>query len=222
MEETQIPLSSLASFISQHTHDVRNGLNCLELEAALLQSQLSDKEAVEGLERMRKQLRVLGLQLRSLSLQIHQPEASPGPIEARVLMVIWKQKHESLLPDAPEVVWKNGVGDEVVNVDVEMIASVFRELMVNAAYFSKGSTVEVSALAEGGKVVFELQEPKAEAPDTSRWGQPFFTTRRNAYGLGLWSAGRMLSANKATLEQKFAPETKRLTSRITLPVFEAR
>ena len=217
MDDSHIPLHRIATFVSHHTHNVRNGLNSIDLEAALLQELSTDAETTSSLERIRKQLRTLVLQLRTLSGQIHEPHPAPGPISARVLFVIWRQKHAALLPDAPEVTWLDEVGEEKVNVDVEMMATVFRELLVNAALFSKGVPVTVSARSEAGQVVFEMSEPKAEAVDTQSWGLPFHTTRRGAYGLGLWSAHRLMAANHLTLEQQYHPETKCLTSRVVLP-----
>ena len=32
MNEPQIPWARIVAFVRQHTHDVRNGLNCLDLE----------------------------------------------------------------------------------------------------------------------------------------------------------------------------------------------
>jgi signal transduction histidine kinase len=101
---------------------------------------------------------------------------------------------------------------------VEMIARVFRELLTNAAAYSKGAPLTITARAADGTVVFELKEPKKEALDTSSWGQPLFTTRRGGYGLGLWTARRMLQANGATLLQRYTPEDAALTTQIILPV----
>lgn len=213
----EIPCKRVAEFVKQHTHDVRNGLNSLDLETAFLKELVDDEEATASVGRIQKQLRSLALQLRTLSARFQNPQPVPGPIAARVLLQIWREKHLALT--APlEVRWVDELSDEQVNVDVEMMAAVFRELLANAAAFSTGGPVSVTARTTKAGVSFELREPKKEALDTSAWGQPFFTTRRGGYGLGLWTARRMMQANGATMEQRHVPADECLTTQIILPV----
>ncbi|MDZ4403973.1 MAG: hypothetical protein U1A53_14965 [Prosthecobacter sp.] len=213
----EIPWTRVAEFVRQHTHDVRNGLNSLDLETALLNELVADGEATASVGRIRKQLRSLALQLRALSALFQDPQPVAAPIPARVLLQIWREKHAAL-QDVLEVWWVDELGDERVSVDVEMMAAVFRELLTNAAEFSTGDPVAVTARAKGGEVIFELREPKKEALDTSAWGQPFSSTRRGGYGLGLWTARRMMQANGATLVQRYVPEDSCLMTQIILAV----
>ncbi|HBJ82874.1 MAG TPA: hypothetical protein DDZ88_03160 [Verrucomicrobiales bacterium] len=212
----EIPWKRIADFVRQHTHDVRNGLNSLDLETALLNELVADGEAAASVGRIRKQLRSLALQLRALSALFQEPQPVAAPIAARVLLQIWREKHAGL-QDLLEVRWVDELGEERVSVDVEMMASVFHELLANAAEFSTGGPVTITARAKGGEVIFELREPKKEALDTSAWGQPFFSTRRGGYGLGLWAAHRMMQANGATFMQRYIPTDSCLTTRIVLP-----
>ena len=213
----EIPWKRVAGFVRQHTHDVRNGLNSLDLETTLLNELVTDGEATASVERMQKQLRALALQLRSLAALFQDPQVVAAPIAARVLLQIWREKHAAL-QDVLEVQWVDELGDEIVNVDVSMMATVFRELLTNATDFSMGDPVRVTARAANGEVVFELREPKTEVLDTSTWGQPLSTTRRGGYGLGLWTARRMMQANGASLLQRYVPEEACLLSQIILPL----
>lgn len=215
--EPEIPWKRVADFVRQHTHDVRNGLNSLDLETTFLQDLVTDEEASSSVARIQKQLRSLAGQLRTLSAQFQNPQPFAAPIPARVLLQIWREKHAALQGPL-EVRWVDELGDEEVSVDVEMIASVFRELLTNAAAFSKGGPVTATARAGNGSVIFELTEPKQEALDTSAWGRPLFTTRRGGLGLGLWTAHRMLQANGASLVQRYLPADSCLTSQIILPM----
>lgn len=214
----EIPLKRMSEFVRQHTHDVRNGLNSLDLEATYLAELVTDSEAVASVERIQRQLRTLAQQLRGLSMKFQSPQPLAAPMAARVLLQIWREKHQAL-PKAPEVRWEDELGSEEVNVDVGMMAAVFQELLTNAAAFSTHAPMTVTARVADREIILELREPKTEALDTSAWGQPFYTTRRGAYGLGLWSAHRMLQANGATLVQRYAPEDGCLISRIVLAVF---
>ncbi len=215
-QEPDIPLKRVVSFVRQHAHDFRNGLNCLDLETAILEEFVSGDEGQACLRRLRKQLRSLAEQLRSLSSRFQDPQPVTGSISARELLLIWREKH-SALEDPPEVSWQDKFGDEKVSVDVEMIAAVFRELLVNAGAFSKGASLTVSAHFADGNAIFELREPKKEKLDPSSWGHALSTTRSDGYGLGLWGARRLIHANGAKIMQRYTPEDEMLTTQISIP-----
>ena len=214
--ETAIPLARIAEFVRQHTHNVRNSLNSLELESGLLQEFVLDAEGQASTERIRRQLRSLAEDMRALSAVFQDPVPTAGPLPARDLWLIWQEKHAQL-PEAPEVRWVDALGGQTVNVDAEMMAFVFRELLLNATRFSPGSPLTVTARAKAGEVIFELREPKKAAVDPGTWGQPFSTVRRTGYGLGLWAARRFTEANGATFAQQYAAEDGALTTRIVFP-----
>lgn len=219
MNDTPIPSQRVAAFVRQHTHDVRNTINCMDLEMELMSDVGMDAEIADGLKRVREQLRSLELQMKALSSAFHEPRPMAAPIGARVLLQIWREKHAEL-NGALEVQWLGEIGPEEVNVDVEMMSSVFKELLANAAAFSPNGPLTATASAKGGKVLFELREPKKEAVDPSGWGQPFGTHTRGRYGLGLWGAKRMAEANGATLSQRYDAPTSSLVSEISVPVHQ--
>ena len=218
-EETQIPLTRLAAFVRQHTHDVRNALNSLELETALLQELVADPEGVACVDRIRSQVRAFGGQMRLLSVIFQDLRPDAAPIAASELFLIWKDQQAGL-KEPPEVEWTGSLGAEKVNVDTTMMSAVFRELLANAAAFRSGGTVTASARREGDDVVFELREPKTAVLDTSRWGEPLVTTRCGGYGLGLWSAKRLLAANHSRITQEQAPGDMALVTCVSVPVLK--
>ncbi|WP_395735952.1 hypothetical protein [Prosthecobacter sp.] len=118
---------------------------------------------------------------------------------------------------APEVSWDDQLGEEDVDVDVEFMASVFNELLVNAKAFSRGAALKIKAYREDSRVVFELSEPKNDPVDTSTWAQPFSALCHDHYGLGLWSAKRMINACNASLTQQYLPAESCLLTKITIP-----
>ena len=215
--EPDIPWARFAAFVRQHTHDVRNGLNGLDLETALLLELVAEGEGRDCVGRVREQVRALGTQMRELSALIHDLKPISAPLAARDLFLIWKEQHAGL-PKPIEVQWVDELAAEVVNVDVGMMASVLRELLANAAAFSEGGTATASARCEGDEVIFELREPKTGALDPSAWGEPLATTQRGGYGLGLWSARRLIEANRARIEQRHVASEGALVTRIFLPV----
>ena len=215
--EPEIKWSRLAAFVRQHTHDVRNGLNSLDLETALLFEIVADSEGRECIQRQREQVRAIGAQMRELAARFQNPKPILAPLAARDLFLIWEDQQADL-PKPLAVQWVDELGTEQVNVDAGMMANAFRELLENAAAFSEGGTMTASARCEGDEVIFDLREPKTGALDPSAWGEPLATTRRGGYGLGLWSARRLLVANHARIEQRHVASEGALLTRIFLPV----
>jgi signal transduction histidine kinase len=216
MEDTQIPWSRLSGFIRKHAHDVRNDLNSLDLESTLLEEIVPEGEAKEGVARIRKQVRALTAQMRLLSARFQIPSPFAAPMPAKVVLTIWQERCAAL-PKAPEFKWVDKLVDEKVNVDVEMIATVIQELIVNAAAFAQNRPITITAKSDKSVVIFEMQEPKTSPLDTRAWGQPFFSTRTGGHGLGIWTARRLVEANHGTLVQHFAPEASALISQVVLP-----
>lgn len=211
-----VPWANLAAFFRQHTHDVRNDINGIDLEMELLQELQSDPEALESMNHIRQQLRGMEQRLRSLSVLFHELSPEASPIAASVLLQIWREKH-AVLPQAGEVAWVNHLDGETVNVDEEMMGRVFMELLDNAAAFSAGALVTVTGKLEDGMAVFEVSEPKTAAVDPAAWMQPFRSTRHGHHGLGLWTARRMAEANGASFEQRFDDKAGCLVTRVALP-----
>jgi signal transduction histidine kinase len=214
--EPDIPCAHVAEFVRKHIHDLRNVLNTLELETGLLRELVSGDEARVSADRVCKQVRVLADRLRSLSESFRDTEPMTAPITARELLLIWREQHATV-EGAPEVQWVDNLGDEKVTVDVEMMVKIFREILSNAAAFAQGSPVVITMRSERKAVTFELREPKAEVLDPSQWGRPFSRTRQGHYGLGLWSARRMVQAHGATFEQRYLTRERQLMTRLCLP-----
>jgi signal transduction histidine kinase len=216
MEETQIPCERVAGFIRQHAHDVRNDLNGIDLESALLLELVPEGEARSGVDRIRKQVRSLAQKFRALSARFHIGQPISGPMPASALLSIWRERHGAL-PNPPEVTWQDNSKNAQVSADVEMLAEVFQELLNNAITFEGAGPLVISAKVDEDLVTFELREPKKSSVDPLSWGAPFFSTRRGSYGLGLWTARRMVEANKGTFVQRYVPEDSALLTQIILP-----
>ena len=210
--------SHLAQFIRQHTHDVRNQLNGLDLEAALLGDLVAGGEAAESVARIRAQIRRAGQELRTLTAKFAEPQPTLALYAARELFLIWQDQLAAIHP-TPAVEWRDTLGSEQVNVDAAMLAEVFRELLANAQAFGTGAPLHAAARVEDGHVVFELREPQPAPLETASWGRaPFASTRSGHHGLGLWWAQRSIAANGGQHTRRFALETMELVTRLRVPV----
>ena len=217
--DPEIPPARVAQFIRQHTHDVRNGLNSLDLEGALLQEVVTDEEGRQSVDRLRRQLRRVANELRILSARFQDPLPHRGRLAAGEILLIWREQNASL-PTPLEIGWGDQIGVAAVEVDAVMLAEIFHELLSNAAAFPATGPLAVNARRDGDRLVLELCEPKKEPVDVTGWGEiPFTTTRRGAYGLGLWSARRLAEANEIRLERHFSPPGS-LVTRMTLAMLQ--
>jgi len=213
--DPQIPWTQLAAFVRQHTHDVRNHLNGLDLEAALLAELVEGGEAKASVDRLRRQIRTCANQLRALSSKFSEPPTGRAAVPASMLMLVWQDQAAALEPK-PEVAWAEDVGDAKVTVDPESLAQTFRELLVNATSFGSGKPLQAKAEVTDGHVQFTLSEPKDAPVDPSQW-TPLKSTRRGGYGLGLWNADRRIEASHGHIERRYDSSAGQLVTTITFP-----
>ena len=216
MLPTLVELSAVAAFLRQHTHDIRNHLAGLVLEAAVLAETITDSPGAEGVARMQRQIRALAAELKILADKFSADETHRAPCAASELFLIWQEQAASLGLDA--ITWGSTLGDERINVDVAAVCAVLRELLVNAKQFTGIAGLAAMADARDGKIAFELRETKRETLDPSGWGaKPFVSTKRGGYGLGLWQAARVVAANGGEVTRVFLPKGTLVTKLIFPP-----
>ncbi|MEO8351834.1 MAG: hypothetical protein ABI680_08880 [Chthoniobacteraceae bacterium] len=194
----------IAAFVRQHTHDLRNHLNGLDLEAALLSELVNDAEAVDSVKRMRAQVRKLASDLRSLSARFAEPKPDPTPFTAADFVAICEDQADSLAMEL--VVTANPPPETLINVDGTAISHAFREILANAKEFGEGR-VSLDVTASSDTVSFAFREKCSPDVDPSCWGRiPFVSTKRGGYGLGLWEADRTIAANGGVVTRRVEPE----------------
>lgn len=213
----EISWTSVATFVRQHTHDVRNHLNSLDLEAALLAELVTDEEGRSSVTRLRRQIREAANSLRALSGKFSDPKPNAMPMSARDIFEIWQEQHAAM-ENAPAVNWTDELGSEKVSLDPDAITASCRELLENAKAF-KSAGLQASAKVDGSEVVYELREKKEAPVDPGCWGRaPFGSTRRGGYGLGLWEMDRRVRASGGEVERSFDSKTSELVTTLRFPV----
>ena len=220
-----VPWERVDRFVGQLTHDIRNGLNAIELQLTFLGEISTDPEAVEEVKRVRATLGNVTRQLQTLRV-------ATGAIRLYLLEYpaseFFDDLRERLVKSHPgsedRVAWETNFGpDSMLAVDPELTLSALLELLGNALVFSDvaGSPIHVEVSTAGDRAIVTLHEPQPRRPDIAPqdWGRtPLLTTRRGAYGLGLFRARRSFEAQGGRLEVVYSAENQRLTTTVMLPI----
>lgn len=216
--DTDLSWPAVAAFMRQLTHDVRNQLNGLELEATLIAESVTSEEALESLARIREQLHHVAGSLRALSSKFVEPSPTLSPIAAAELYLIFQEQAASM-ENLPPIDWGHTLEREQINVDATELANVAKELLTNAREFSADGRLEIRGRAETGNVIYEFREPKSACLQTEPWGHaPFRSTKRNGYGLGLWEARRLVEANNGKITHEYKPDPQHLLTTLSFPI----
>ncbi len=224
--EVTVPFERVGALVRQLTHDVRNGLNGMELQAAFVAELLRDPEdaadALLALQRLRTLIAEQGKMLQRCSARFHVPPPNFVTYPAKHFVEDFRARLAKTLPDfAPQVAWTEDLADEAIPVDVEMIFAALGEILQNAAHFQeRGEPVAAHAKVDGEIFQIELREHRtalSSAPAT--WGrEPLVSTRPGGYGLGIFHARRLLAAHGGGVEFTHDPASAQLTTRIFLPL----
>lgn len=219
-----VPWERIEQFVGKLTHDIRNGLNAFELQLTFLGEISTDPEAVAEIKRLRGTLADITRQLQAV--RTASSATTPYPIEypATDFFEDLRERYQKASPAltaASEWVI-NVTQDCVLHVDPELTITALRELLANADHFADQTLPRFSCIVTGGDtaVEFTLKEPRTALPGTALedWGRtPLASTRRGAYGLGLFRARRILEAQGGGLKVSYSATQQLLETTATLP-----
>lgn len=220
--DTDIPFDRVAAFLRQLTHDVRNNLNAMDLQAAYAVELISDPEAADEVRRIRQLIQQATKQLQQLSGNFQTPHPNLVDYSAKIFVEDLQDRLKKTFPEqAGEVEWSVNLGDESVDVDLELVFSAIAELFRNAFQFREaGGAIRADVTVENARMVFRLIEAKSGVPsEPASWGNaPLISTRRGGYGLGLFRARRILEVQGATLSFSHNSTSAQLITTVTLPL----
>jgi nitrogen fixation/metabolism regulation signal transduction histidine kinase len=222
-ETVMVPLDRVATFVRQVTHDIRNNLNSLDLQSAFVAEIVEDPEAVEEVRRIRAIVQQSAKALQALSANFWSAQPSPITYSAGIFVEDLRDRLVKQHPDqAPQVQWTVEIDEAAsIAIDIEMIFAAIAEVFKNSFQFREaGQPISARAFIEDGQFVLEVREAKtsvASAPEG--WGrEPFVSSRRGGYGLGLFRARRLLGLHGGRLEFVYDSGSALLLSRIFLPL----
>jgi nitrogen-specific signal transduction histidine kinase len=221
-EQIAVPYPRVTGLVRQLTHDVRNGLNNIDLQAAFLQELVSDPEAVPEIKRLRAMVTESAKMLQSFSSSFWLATPNTVTYSAQMFFEDFRMRLEKLLPEqAPEIRWTVKLREEAISVDLEMLFRGLAEFFKNAFQFREGTRpIEARVSATAGKLVVELIEGKSAVPsDPETWGrEPLVSTRRGGFGMGLFYARQVLGVHGGTATAVYDAGKEHLTTRLSLPL----
>jgi signal transduction histidine kinase len=224
-EAPLVPFERVVSMVRHLTHDARNGLNSVDLQAAYVAELVTDDETRREVKQLRAMISNATKLFQSLSARFWVASPHFVTYSAPMFMEDFRDRLKRMLPDhAGEIAWTEEIADTSVRVDVEMVFSGLSEFFKNAFDFREaGQKIEAHAATMDGHFLMELREGKTVLPSpATEWGiDPLISTRRAGYGLGLFHARQILALHGADLAFDFDSAAGRLTTRITFPIAEA-
>ena len=220
--DPEVPLSRVATFIRQVTHDVRNDLNSMDLQAAYAVELNTDPEAIEEVRRIRQLIQQAAKRLQALSANFQLNQPNLVTYSAKIFVEDLRDRLTKIFPEQmPAVEWTVSLGEEMIAIDIEMIFGAIAEVFRNAFQFREaGQPITASVSSANGRMVLEVQEGKTTVPsDPATWGnEPLVSTRRGGYGLGLFRARRIFGVHGGEITASHDSASARLTTRVSLPL----
>jgi two-component system sensor histidine kinase RegB len=214
-----VPFSRMAQFLRLLAHDVRNDLNAVDLLTAYIRD-LAAEPGVRGeLDQLRTAIRYGSERMQRLSRAFQNPEPEKFPIPLRVLVENFqKNTAQNSGVSIARMRWKETPAEGVLSVDSVLLEELLHELVENALAFSaEDGTVEFRVEESASGLVFVVEQELAETlcGEPGEWGkQPFTSTRRGHYGLGLFRARRLVEALGGSLHFVAEPFRGVLQSRV--------
>jgi signal transduction histidine kinase len=221
-EEITVPFPRVTGLVRQLTHDIRNGLNNIDLQSAYLLELVAEPQAAAEMKRLRGMVGEAAKMLKDFSARFWLPTPNFVKYSARMFMEDFRHRLEKLAPEeSPAVEWTVSLREESISVDLEMLSRALMEFFRNGQQFREnGGPMEARVRARDNWLEMELRERKSSVsspPET--WGlEPLVSTRRGGFGMGLFYARQVLEVHGGEVVATFDPEAKQLTTRLSLPI----
>ena len=220
-----VPWSSAERFVGLFTHDIRNGLNAVELQLTLLGEISDDPGVKEEVKRVRASVAGITRQLHAVRIVTAAPTPHLLPYPAADFVEDFRERFERQHPaDPARIHWEIELGDRSLSIDPELSMAALLELLNNSLLFATDNSriaVRIEDRADG--MTLTIRQPAGTAPASSPqdWGKtPWSSSRRNGYGLGAFQARRTIETQKGTLHFAYSEEDQSVVTTVVLPAAE--
>ena len=148
--------------IRRHVHDVRNSVNCLDLQAVLLSEVTTDPEVAGTLRRMRAELTRLEATVKALQYKFTEP--APLTLTSGDLLYLWQRQIDPLETADRRMAWSPPPVALAITLDAHAVLSVMRELVLDAWGRAPASVLKAAVITTSHGIALELREPISSPP----------------------------------------------------------
>ena len=153
-----LPLSreAVGALVKRHTHDLRNFLNGLGMELALVSESADPAEKLAAVKRIHREMKCSETVLRSF--------AAKFVVEAKTSVSVsdiveqWMSDARTLLPEC-SIAWDTKAGEAVLQVEPGLLRGVLGDLLVFTARKGSGQPVNAGCSSEINRVAFSISCP---------------------------------------------------------------
>jgi two-component system sensor histidine kinase HydH len=211
-EEKRLLLSRL---LGRLAHEIRNPLSSLDIHLQLFEEDL-DEMAPQAKAKLASRLDVIHGELHRLDAIVEQFLRLAGPSAPDLAPVdlakIIGHVCDVLQPEAAtreiEIVTRPADNLPLVPADADQLIQATLNLVINALQaVDRRGRVELGAMADGDGVVLEVRDtgPGVTVGNLGTIFEPYFTTKAEGSGLGLWIAQQIIAAHGGTIRAANAP-----------------
>ncbi len=205
----------LARLLARLAHEIRNPLSSLDIHVQLLEEDLGSL-APQMREQLNSRLEIIHGELHRLESIVSQFLRLTGPsaldLESVEIPRIVAHVCELLRPEAAarEIQIQTQVTDSVPQVvaDPVRLTQALVNLVINAMQaVERQGRIQVAASVAGETVCLAVHDSGPGIPPEKLASifDPFYTTKTEGHGLGLWIAQQIVAAHGGTLRAQNAP-----------------
>jgi signal transduction histidine kinase len=205
--------------LARLAHEIRNPLSSLDIHVQLLEEDLGAL-APQMRGHLTPRLEIIHGELHRLESIVEQFLRLAGPsaldLESVEIPKIVSHVCDLLRPEAAareiEIVARLGPALPQLAADPVRLTQALLNLVINAVQaVERKGRIEVSATASGETVSIAVRDNGPGIPPDKLTSifEPYFTTKTEGNGLGLWIAQQIVTAHSGTLQARNAPAPER-------------